>query len=161
MDETLILGIAVLALWALVVYLRIPTTVLFLSILIGKLFAEELSLDAYEVVSGVLPGITTTAVQAGLLILPVVLTIVFLKGSTLKSSMLFNAVPLFFCLVTLGLFINPYFDVVSRLDEEQRIILTDNQSYVVAVAGLVTLLSSWLSRGRSLSGHRRHKRKNN
>jgi hypothetical protein len=161
MNETLILGIAVLALWALVVYLRIPATVLFLSILIGKLFAEELSLDAYEVVSGVLPGITTTAVQAGLLILPVVLTIVFLKGSTLKSSMLFNAVPLFFCLVTLGLFINPYFDVVSRLDEEQRIILTDNQSYVVAVAGLVTLLSSWLSRGRNLSGHRRHKRKNN
>jgi hypothetical protein len=129
--------------------------------LIGKLFAEELSLDAYDVVSGILPGVTTTTVQAGLLILPVILTIVFLKGSTLKSGMLFNAVPLFFCLVTLALFINPYFDVVSRLDEQQRIILTDNQSYVVAVAGLVTLLSSWLSRGRSLRGHRRHKRKNN
>ncbi|MEX2014447.1 MAG: hypothetical protein WD885_00745 [Candidatus Saccharimonadales bacterium] len=162
MNETLILGIAVAALWALVVYLRIPATVLFLSILIGKLFAEELSLDAYDVVSGVLPGVTTTMVQAGLLILPIVLTIIFLKGSAPKSGMLLNAVPLFFCLVTLGLFINPYFDVVSRLDEQQRIILTDNQSYVVAIAGLVTLLSSWLSRGKGLGGHnRRHRRKNN
>lgn len=157
MNETLMLGIAVLALWALVVYLRIPATVLFLSILIGKLFAEELSLDAYDVISGVLPGVTTTMVQAGLLILPVVLTIVFLKGTTPKSRMLFNAVPLFFCLVTLALFINPYFDVVSRLDEQQRIILTDNQSYVVAVAGLVTLLSAWLSRAKGLGGH--HKKK--
>ncbi len=147
-----------LALWALAVYLRIPATVLFLSILIGKLFAEELSLDAYDVVSGVLPGVTTTMVQAGLLLLPVILTIVFLKGTTPKSRMLFNAVPLFFCLVTLGLFVNPYFDVVSRLDEQQRIILTDNQSYVVAVAGLVTLLSSWLSRGKSLGGHHRKKK---
>jgi hypothetical protein len=152
------LGIAVLALWALVVYLRIPATVLFLSILIGKLFAEELSLDAYDVISGIIPGATTTIVQAGLLILPVVLTIVFLKGTTPKSRTLVNAVPLFFCLVTLGLFINPYFDVVSRLDEQQRIILTDNQSYVVAVAGLVTLLSAWLSRGKSLGGHHRKKK---
>lgn len=157
MNEPLVLGIAVLALWAMVVYLRIPATVLFLSILTGKLFAEELSLDAYDVVSGVFPGLTTTMVQAGLLILPVILTIVFLKGSTPKSRMVFNAIPLFFCLVTLGLFINPYFDVVGRLDEQQRIILTDNQSYVVAVAGLITLLSAWLSRGKSLGRH--HKKK--
>lgn len=157
MNETLVLGIAVLALWALVVYLRIPATVLFLSILIGKLFAEELSLDAYDVVSGVFPGLTTTIIQAGLLILPVILTVVFLKNSTLKSKMLFNAVPLLFCLITLGLFINPYFDVVSRLDEQQRIILTNNQSYIVAVAGLVTLLSAWLSRGKGLGAH--HKKR--
>jgi len=157
MNETLILGIVIAALWALVVYWRVPATVLFLSILIGKLFAEELSLDAHDVISGISPGLTTSAVQAGLLILPVILTIVFLKGTTPKSNMLFNAVPLFFCLVTLGLFINPYFEVVNRLDEQQRIILTDNQSYVVAVAGLITLLSSWLSRGKSLGG--RHKRK--
>jgi len=153
MNEMLILGIAALALWALVVYLRIPATVLFLSILIGKLFAEELSLDAYDIVGGVFPGLTTTSVQAGLLILPVLLTIVFLKGSTLKSRMLLNAIPLLFCLITLALFINPYFDVVSRLDEQQRIILTDNQSYVVAVAGLITLLSAWLSKGKSLARH--------
>jgi hypothetical protein len=157
-NETLVLGIAVLALWAFVAYLRIPATVLFLSILIGKLFAEELSLDAYDVISGVFPGLTPTIVQASLLILPAILTVVFLKGTTSKSRMLFNAIPLFFCLVTLGLFVNPYFDVVSRLDEQQRIILTDNQSYVVAVAGLITLLSAWLSRGKGLSHHRKKKR---
>lgn len=157
MNETLILGIFIAALWALVAYWRVPATVLFLSILIGKLFAEELSLDAYEVISGIFPGLSTTAIQAGLLVLPVILTIVFLKGTTPKSNMLFNAIPLFFCLVTLGLFINPYFEVVGRLDEQQRIILTDNQSYVVAVAGLITLLNAWLSRGKGLGG--RHKRK--
>lgn len=152
MNETLVLGIAVLIIWAFVVYLRIPATVLFLSILIGKLFAEELSLDVYDFISGVIPGLTTSSVQVGLLILPAILTVVFLKGAVLKSRTLVNAIPLLLCLITLGLFINPYFDVVSRLDEEQRIILTDNQSYVVAISGLVTLLSGWLE-GKNISRH--------
>lgn len=156
MNETLILGIAVLALWALVVYWRIPATVLFLSILIGKLFAEELSLDVYDFISGVIPGLTTSSVQVGLLILPAILTVVFLKGTVLRSRTLVNAIPLLLCLITLGLFVNPYFDVVSRLDEEQRIILTDNQSYVVAISGLVTLLSGWLE-GKNISRH--HKKR--
>lgn len=151
-------GIAVAAAWALVVYLRVPATVLFLSILVGKLFAEELSLDAYDVISGIFPGLTNTAVQAGLLILPVILTVIFLKGSTSRSMTLFNGVPLFFCLVTLGLLINPYFDVVSQLDEQQRIILTDNQSYIVAVSGLVILLSAWISKDRGHKGHKKKKR---
>lgn len=157
MNETLVLGIAVLVLWAAVVYLRVPATTLFLSILIGKLFAEELSLDVYDFIGGLIPGLTTTMVQAGLLILPVILTVVFLKGATMKSKVLFDALPLLFCVITLALFISPYFDVVGRLDEEQRIILTDNQSYVVAVSGLVTLLSSWLSRSKH-SG-KKHKKK--
>lgn len=157
MNETLILGIAAIALWALVAYWRVPATVLFLSILIGKLFAEELSLDAHDVVSGIFPGLSTMYVQAGLLILPVILTIIFLRGSVPKSRILINAVPLLFCLVTLALFINPYFDVVSKLDEQQRIILTDNQNYVVAIAGLVTLLSAWLSRVSSPKHHKRNK----
>ena len=157
MNEPLMLGIAIAAAWALVVYLRVPAAVLFLSILVGKLFAEELSLDAHDVISGTFPGLTTTVVQAGLLIIPVILTIIFLKGSVSKSMMLFNAVPLFFCLVTLGLFINPYFDVVSTLDEQQRIILTDNQSYIAAVSGLVILLSSWLLRDGKHKGHRKKK----
>ena len=160
MNEPLMLGIAVVAVWALVVYLRVPATVLFLSILVGKLFAEELSLDAYDVISGIFPGLTTTAVQAGLLVLPVILTIVFLKGSTSRSMTLFNGVPLLFCLVTLGLFINPYFDVVSQLDEQPRIILTDNQSYIVAVSGLVILLSSWLFKDGSHHKKSRRHRKN-
>jgi hypothetical protein len=157
MNETLVLGIAVLALWGIVVYLRIPATVLFLSILVGKLFAEELSLDAHDVISGVFPGLSTPIVQVSLLILPVALTLIFLKGSTLKSKMILNAIPLLLCLITLALFINPYFDVVSRLDEQQRIILTDNQSYVVALAGLTTLLSAWLSTGKSLGRHKKKK----
>jgi len=154
MDETLILGIAVLVMWAFVAYLRIPATVLFLSILIGKLFAEELSLDVHNFISGVIPGLATSTVQLVLLLLPAILTIVFLNGAVLKSKAMINAIPLLLCLITLGLFINPYFDVVSRLDAQQRIILTDNQSYVVAISGLVTLLSGWLE-GKNLSKHKK------
>lgn len=144
MSESLVLGIVIFALWVSVAYLRVPATILFLSILVGKLFAEELSVDVYGFINGVVPGISTTWLQAGLLILPVVLTVIFLKGSVAKSSLIINAIPLLFCLVTLGLFINPYFDVVSNLDDQQRIILTDNQSYIVSLAGLIILLSAWL-----------------
>lgn len=156
MNETYLLGAAAVALWALVVYLRIPAAALLLSILVGHLFAEELSLDVYSVISGIFPGVSTAIVQAGLLVLPVILTIVFLKGSAAKSNIFFNAIPLFFCLVTLGLFINPYFDVVSRLDQQQRVILTDNQNYIVAVTGLITLLVTWLYKPK---GDGRHKKK--
>ena len=156
MNETIVLGIAVLTAWVFMSYLRIPATVLFLSILIGKLFAEELSLDVFDFISGVAPVITPKGIQIGLLVLPAILTVIFLKGTVLKAKIFINAIPLLLCLITLALFLNPYFDVVSRLDEQQRIILTDNQNYVVAVSGLITLLSTWLA-GKSSSGHRKKK----
>ena len=158
MNETLVLGLIVLVLWALVTYWRVPAVVLLSSILIGKLLADELSPDVYGVISGVLPALSSQMLQAGLLILPVALTILFLKGTSPKSMMLFNAVPLLLCLVTLCLFVNPYFDVVGRLDEQQRVILTDNQSYIVSFAGVLTLISAWIPHFKKADKHKKGKK---
>lgn len=143
MDSSIFLGIAALATWLVTVYLRIPPSVLFLSILVGKLFSDELSSELYSFTIKFMPNIDGKYVQLFLLVIPVILTILFLKGTTPKSKMLFNALPLFFCLVTLALFINPYINVVNNLDEPQRILLTENQSYVIAVSALITLISAW------------------
>lgn len=158
MNETHVLGIIIFALWIAVVYLRVPATMLFLSILIGKLFAEELSIEVYDFIAGIIPGLNPTLLQTLLLILPPILTIAFLKGSVTKSKILLNALPLFFCLVTLGIFINPYFDVVSRLDASQQIILSANQSYIVSFAAALILLSAWLPHFNHSAKHgRKHK----
>lgn len=143
MDETLILGIFALAAWLGTIYLRVPPSVLFLSILVGKLFSDELSDELYGFAITFLPSLDGKYVQLFLLVIPVILTILFLKGTTPKSKMLFNGLPLFFCLITLALFINPYINVVNNLEEPQRVLLTDNQSYVIALAALVTLISAW------------------
>lgn len=157
MNESLVLGAIIFILWVFIAYFRVPATVLFLSILVGKLFAEELSLDAYDFIIGLVPGLNAQLLQIILLVLPVVLTVLFLKNSVPKSKTLINAVPLLLCLVTLGLFINPYFDLASSLQEEQRIILTDNQSYIVSLAGALTLLSAWLpSKGHHSKHSKRH-----
>lgn len=144
MNESLVLGIIVLILWIFVAYLRVPATVLFLSILVGKLFAEELSLVVYDFITSAIPVLNAQLLQLILLVLPTVLTVLLLKNTVPKSKTLINAVPLLLSLITLGLFINPYFDVVGSLQEQQRIILTDNQSYIVSLAGALTLLSAWL-----------------
>lgn len=157
MNESLVLGIAILALWIFISILRVPASVLFLSILVGKLFAEELSLDVYNFVIKLVPSLSAPLLQVSLLILPAVLTVIFLKGNVAKPKTLINAVPLLFSLITLGLFINPYFDVVSSLQESQRIILTDNQSYIVSLAGGLTLISAWLPNFKGL--HRKHKKR--
>ncbi|MBW3568735.1 hypothetical protein KY385_01245 [Candidatus Parcubacteria bacterium] len=146
MNETHMLGIIILVLWIAIAYLRVPAAILFLSILTGKLFAEELSLEVYDFIAGIVPGLNPTLLQIILLVLPAVLTIIFLKGSVAKSGTLLNVLPLLLCLVTLGIFINPYFDVVSRLDASQQIILTANQSYIVSLSGALILLSAWLPR---------------
>jgi hypothetical protein len=156
MNESMVLGAVIFILWAFIAYLRVPAVVLFLSILVGKLFAEELSLDTYNFITGFFPGLNAQLLQISLLILPAFLTVLFLKGSVPKSMSIINALPLLLCLVTLGLFINPYFDVVSSLQEHQRIMLTDNQSYIVSLAGALTLLSAWLP---SKPRHRRHSKK--
>ena len=157
MDESLVLGAVIIILWLYVSFLRVPATVLFLSILVGKLFAEELSLDVYDFITGAITGLNAQLLQVILLVLPAVLTVLFLKGSVTKSKTIINAVPLLLSLITLGLFINPYFDVVSSLEENQRIILTDNQSYIVSLAGALTLLSAWLPGGiKNPLGRRRH-----
>lgn len=155
MSETIILGIIIAVLWIYVVWQRVPAAILFLSILVGKLFAEELSLDVYSFIKAIIPAVSGSALQIFLLVLPAMLTVLFLRKSIPKSKLVVNAVPLLFCLVTLGLFINPYFDVVGRLEESQRIILTSHQSYIVSLAGAATLFSAWLP---SLKGFR-HSRK--
>lgn len=143
MDTTLVLGVVVLAAWLGTVYLRIPPAVMFLSILVGKLFSEELSDEVYNFSINLLPALEGRYVQLTLLLLPVILTVLLMKGTTARSRMLLNGLPLFFCLLTLALFVNPYFNVVDNLEESQRILLTQNESYIVAIGALITLISAW------------------
>lgn len=144
MNETLMLCAVVLASWVLVLFLRIPPVALFLSILAGKLLSEELSYDLSNFLDQFISNINQTYLHLGLLLSPVVLTVLFMKKSELKSKTFLNAIPLFMSLVTLALFINPYFNVIDKLDENQKIILTSNQSYIVSATALLTLVVTWL-----------------
>lgn len=157
MNETLVLGGTVLASWFLVVYLRVPPAALFLSILAGKLFSEELAFDLTNFLNRFFSNIDQTYLHLGLLLAPVILTILFTRKSEPKSKTFINGVPLFLCLVTLALFINPYFNVVDKLDENQKIILTSNQSYIVSATALLTLVVTWTPHMNTKNSKKHHK----
>lgn len=159
MNETLVLAIPIVAFWLLVSYWRIPAAVFLLSILVGKLFAEELSPDFYSFLTGLLSFVNPLYVQLGLLLLPVVLTTIFLKDSLPKSRLVINALPLVLCVVSLGLFINPYIQVVNGLDEAHRALLTNNQGYIVSLTAGLTLLTAWLPHLKHHEKSKKHSKK--
>ena len=123
----------------------------------GKLLSEELSSEVYSFTIEYIPNVSGKYVQLFLLLIPVILTILLMKGTTQKSRIFINTLPLFFCLLTLALFINPYINVVDNLEESQRILLTQNESYIVAVAATVTLISAWAPHMKAPRSHKKHK----
>ncbi|HET7673445.1 MAG TPA: hypothetical protein VFK11_02965 [Candidatus Saccharimonadales bacterium] len=155
MNEILTLAVVPAVLWAVLFFLRVSGPTLILSVLVGKLFADELSLNVQELSKGILPTDDIRHVQLFLLLLPVVLTII-LTRSKVSSSKLSNAVPLLFASISLILFALPY-SGYSGLSETGQDIVDSYRSYILCATGGIALLFAW-SPDLRLKGRRRHHR---
>lgn len=154
MNEVLTLAVIPAALWLLLVFLRVPGVTLVLSILVGKLFAEELSQSLYDAVSSIISISDVRHVQLFLLLLPVVLNIILTQSKVAKSKSFSNAIPLFFASITLILFALPYTDLLGKINETGQEIIASYQHYIVSATGGLALLFSWspnLKRGKHKS----------
>jgi hypothetical protein len=161
MNEVLILGGILAALWLGLLYLRVPTSIAFLSLLIGQLLASEASANVYEFLGSILRGVDANYIQMTLLLLPLLLTVLFLKGRVAKSKLPVEAVPALLLAALTIMVLAPFLTQLNGLLEGA----TNGQasaykSIVVVAASVSGLLSAWLSYPRAshkASGkHSRH-----
>jgi hypothetical protein len=143
MNELLTLAIAPGVLWLILVFLRVPGVTLILSILVGKLFSEELSQNLYDLAGNLVSINDIRYVQLFLLLLPVILTVVLSQSKTPKSRAISNSIPLLFGSISLILFTMPYIELLGKLSVNGQDIVSSYQNYIVCATGGIALLFSW------------------
>jgi len=131
-------------LWAVLLALRAPATMVFFSILVGQLLAMELGEDVYEFAGSLARAPDYQYVQLGLLLLPIVLTFLFLKFRVGKSKVIFEALPLLFTAICLLLFTAPLLPVLQDLISESGQI-EPYKSLFIASASVSSLLTAWFT----------------
>lgn len=152
MNELLTLAIVPTALWLILVFLRVRGVTLVLSILVGKLLADELSPKLYGSFGGLHD---MRQMQLALLLLPVALTIILTRGKTPKSKTLFNGLALLFGSLSIILLALPYLDISSKINDTGQNIIDSYQSYILCAAGGVALVLAWLP---DLKREKKHKK---
>lgn len=146
MTELLILGGITAGLWLALLLLRVPSSIAFLSLLIGQLLSTEVEDDLYSLISSMMNVPNPQYIQIGLLLAPLVLTVLLLHGRVAKSKVFIEAIPLLLLsaltLILLSSFLNPLYDLLESATHRQ---LTAYKSIIVVAASASGLISAWLS----------------
>lgn len=142
----LILGGVTAGLWLALLFLRVPSSIAFLSLLIGQLLSTEVDDDIYSLISSMMNVPDTRYVQIGLLVAPLVLTVLILHGRVAKSKVFIEAIPLLLLsaltLVLLSPLLDPLNNLLQTVTNNQ---LTAYKSIIVVAASASGLVSAWLS----------------
>lgn len=145
MTELLILGGIIVAVWFVLMFLRVPAFAAFFSLLVGQLLSAEASTEAYDFVGGVL-GTELRYVQLGLLVLPLLLTILFLRGRRAKSKMAIELLPALFVAVVGVILAYPLVPNGENLIQEATNGQVERYKTVLLIAASVSgLMSAWIS----------------
>lgn len=146
MNELLILGGLTAGAWLALLLLRVPSSILFLSLLIGQLLANEASLEVYDFIGSITQVTDLRLVQTMLLLLPLLLTILFLRGRVAKSKLFIEAVPVLLVVALAILLVSPLVQQLkSMLEAATGGQLDAYTSIIVIAASISGLLSAWLS----------------
>lgn len=146
MEEMLILGGVVAVVWFAIIYLRVPSFAAFFSLLIGQLLNNEASSEAYDFASGVIGVSEFNYVKLALLLLPLAITILLLRGRRPKSKLALDLIPALFVALVAVLLAYPLIpggeDLVEMATNDQ----VDRYKTVLLIAASISgLLSAWTS----------------
>ncbi len=150
MNELLVLGIVVAGLWAVFMWQRVPAVLLFLSVLIGQLLATEVNNDAYTLAISTGKVDNPSVIQIGLLVLPVILTIVLLRHKLARSRLAIEAIPLLFVAASLVLFAAPLIPSLQTAVDAALSNFATYRSLIFATASVSILILAWIT---SRGGH--------
>lgn len=160
MNETLILGGLLIGLWLLILLLRVPSSVAFFSLLVGQLLSTEAGNDAYEFASGMIQINEIRYVQLVLLLLPLVLTIIFMRGRVKKSMLAVELVPaLFVSAVTLMLAYPLIPELQTLVDAATQDRSQDYRTVLLMAAAVSGIISAWMSYPKPAEKHGKHHHK--
>lgn len=147
MSQELIILIFVIVIVTLaILFLRVPAFAILFSLLVGNVLSSELSNEAYGFAASIINISQYQYIQAILLVVPLLLTVLFLRGRTEKSKLVFEILPALFAVVTLILLLYPFLPILKTaldagLDNE---IAQSSGSSLIAMA-VVGLISVWIS----------------
>lgn len=146
MNETLIVGAILVVAWVGLLLLRVPSSIAFLSLLIGQLLSTEASSDLYEIIAGIVAIPELRYVQIALLLLPLVITIGLMRNRVSKSKRTIELVPsLFVAALTLVLLAPLLMPLQNLLDTVTNDQWTTYKSIIVIAAAASGLVSAYLS----------------
>lgn len=145
-NEFIILVVIVAVIWAGILFLRVPAFAVLFSLLAGQVLSSKGGEDAYRFASEVSGVAQFQYVQVALLVLPVILTAVFLRGRAQKSKLAFEIVPALFASITLLLLLYPLVPVLkSAMDIAFNDQIDRYGSVSLIVAAALGLVSVWIS----------------
>ena len=160
MNELLILGGILAALWLALLFLRVPSSIAFLSLLIGQLLSSEASADVYSFIGSVFKINDLKYIELALLLLPLLLTILFLKGRVAKSKLFIEAIPMLLLAALTIILVSPLLSQLNiLLDMASKNQVDSYRSLVVVAASVSGLLSAWLSYPKQHSDKKKHGKK--
>jgi hypothetical protein len=146
MNESILVGGIVLVAWAILLRLRVPSSVAFLSLLVGQLVSTEAGNDVYELIAGITGVTDSEYIQVGLLLLPLVVTMLLMKGRVGSSKVGIEALPYLFVallgLVLASALFTPLNSILQIATNDQ---LDTYRSIIVVAACASGLVSAWLS----------------
>lgn len=151
MSGIIIFGLLVAVIAGATLLLRVPAALIFFSLLVGQLLSDQVSDDIYYFVGTLLGADSGRWIKPILLLLPVVLSLAFLRGTVSKRKMLAEIIPAALTGVTAALLIVPLVPVInSALADSQiwsEIMLY--KSLIIFTASLAGLVSCWFSFSKS------------
>lgn len=147
---------SVALIWIIFVLLRAPATVLFFSLLVGQLMAEQLGNEAYDLINQYIAFNDIRYVYVGILVLPVILTLLVLRGKISRSKRIIEVLPLLFTAVAIMVFVDNYLSLSRNLPADQSNLLQTYEGVIVSAGAVLSLASSWFSFPRSHKGKKKH-----
>lgn len=147
MSVELIVAIAITAgLSSVILFFRVPAFAVLFSLLVGQVLSSQASTDVYQFVADVSHLTRYEYVQIALLVVPFVLTVVFLRGRASKSKLAFEFIPAICASLTLLLLLYPLLPTVKNLlDIASRDQIEGYASFSLIIASLLGLVSVWVS----------------
>jgi hypothetical protein len=158
MNTVIIFGAIVACVSALIILAKVPAALVYFSLLVGQLLISHAGSDVYGFVSAGLGNVGIQWIQLGLLLLPVMLTMLFLKGSVKGAVLALEIIPavltgLVLVLLTVPLIPNAYTSLQSNPVWKQ---IETYQGLLVFTTSLACLLTVWFSYPKGHHRRRHH-----
>ena len=139
---------------------RVSAVYIFVSIAVGELLVRFVGDDAGLVAAGFIKGQNgPTVALVAVILIHLILTIIFMKGSVARSKLLLEIVPL----VALGSMLLVFVLALLPSSIQQQIfatkpggILKNSQDLIVAGTGIVILVCMWLTSRPHKAHHGKH-----
>jgi hypothetical protein len=144
MNEMLVLGLVVGAIWLILLFAKVPASIAFFSLLVGQLLSGEVSDEIYDILFPFAGAVDFTNVQLGLLVLPLILTVGFMRGRVASGKIFMDSIPSLFVALVAVLLAYPFIPQLNTvLEAAAQGRVDDYKGAVIVAASISGLLSAW------------------